>query len=53
MEIANGMKGEKFSAGEETVEVPEYLTDIEKALEQSGAEVYTPETLDAVLKDED
>ena len=32
-------------------EVPEYLTDIEKALEQSGAEVYTPETLDAVLKD--
>ena len=40
-----------FSAGEETVEVPEYLTDIEKTLEQSGAEVYTPETLDAVLKD--
>ena len=40
-----------FSAGEETVEVPEYLTDIEKALEQSGAEVYTPETLDAVLKE--
>ena len=45
----------EFSAAEENPvdaeEVPEYLEDIEKALEQSGAEVYTPETLDAVLKE--